>query len=309
MLFGVRLANQMYPPWRDSYIEYERLKKLLKESVIENRNYSGRRSQRNEQDAWTEKDESNFVAVLDAELEKVYSFQSHKYNSIMDKLLRLEEKTDDEEAIKSLDFNKFQQVLEESLSEAQELDNFCRVNFTGFIKIVKKHDKLHPRYPSVKSLLQVRLKELPFNSEEYSPLLYKISFLYNILRTNSSTVSKSLANSSKLSSVHNHEESSFQSYTFWIHPDNLMEVKTRILRHLPVLVYAAPPSENDDLIGRLQSTVMNSDVTFPTASSASGSDDDNMGSKGYDPVIRTIYFDNDAFELYNSCLLYTSRCV
>lgn len=142
MLFGVRLANQMYPPWRDSYIEYERLKKLLKESVIENRNYSGRRSQRNEQDAWTEKDESNFVAVLDAELEKVYSFQSHKYNSIMDKLLRLEEKTDDEEAIKSLDFNKFQQVLEESLSEAQELDNFCRVNFTGFIKIVKKHDKL-----------------------------------------------------------------------------------------------------------------------------------------------------------------------
>lgn len=81
-----------------------------------------------------------------------------------------------------------------------------------------------------------------------------------------------------------------------------MEVKTRILRHLPVLVYAAPPSENDDLIGRLQSTVMNSDVTFPTASSASGSDDDNMGSKGYDPVIRTIYFDNDAFELYNSKL-------
>ncbi|KAM3165347.1 SPX domain-containing protein [Lachancea thermotolerans] len=306
MLFGVRLANQMYPPWKDSYIEYERLKKLLKESIIEDSKFKGRKSQQNKGDLWSEKDESNFVAVLDAELEKVYSFQSTKFNSIMEKLVRLERKTDDEEAIKHLDFKHFQQVLEEALSEAQELDNFCRVNYTGFIKIVKKHDKLHPRYPSVKSLLQVRLKELPFNSEEYSPLLYKISFLYNILRTNSSTVSKSLANSSKLSSVHNHEESSFRSYTFWIHPDNLMEVKTRILRHLPVLVYAAPPSENDDLIGRVESTVMNSDVSFPAAPSSSASDSASLGNKGYDPVIRTIYLDNEAFELYNDKLLKSS---
>ncbi|SCU78127.1 LAFA_0A05050g1_1 [Lachancea sp. 'fantastica'] len=306
MLFGVRLANQMYPPWKGSYMDYERLKKLLKESIIEKRDFTSRKSSRRE-NSWSEKDESEFVSALDAELEKVYGFQSSKFSSIMEKLVNLERKTDDEEALKSLDFKAFQHILEESLTEAQELDNFCRVNYTGFIKIVKKHDKLHPKYPSVKSLLQVRLKELPFNSEEYSPLLYKISFLYNILRTNTTAVSSSLANSAKLSSVHNHEESSFKSYTFWVHPDNIMEVKTRILRHLPVLVYASPPNENSDLIDRVETSVMNSDVSFNAPSSSSSiSDADPMSTKGYDPVVRAIYFDNESFELYNNKLLKNS---
>ncbi|CEP63525.1 vacuolar transporter chaperone LALA0_S08e04478g [Lachancea lanzarotensis] len=306
MLFGVRMANQMYPPWKGSYMDYERLKKLLKESVIEKADFTSRKSNRRE-NSWSEKDESEFVSALDAELEKVYGFQSSKFSSIMEKLINLERKTDDEEAVKSLDFKAFQHILEESLTEAQELDNFCRVNYTGFIKIVKKHDKLHPKYPSVKSLLQVRLKELPFNSEEYSPLLYKISFLYNILRTNTPTVSSSLATSAKLSSVHNHEESSFKSYTFWVHPDNIMEVKTRILRHLPVLVYASPPNENSDLIDRVETSVMNSDVSFNAPSSSSSiSDADPMSTKGYDPVVRAVYFDNGAFELYNDKLLKSS---
>ncbi|SCU78117.1 LAME_0A03356g1_1 [Lachancea meyersii CBS 8951] len=306
MLFGVRLANQMYPPWKNSYMDYERLKKLLKESVIEKSDFSSKKSSRRE-NTWTEKDESEFVTVLDAELEKVYSFQSSKFSSIMDKLTSLERKTDDEEAIKTLDFKGFQHILEDALSEAQELDNFCRVNFTGFIKIVKKHDKLHPKYPSVKSLLQVRLKELPFNSEEYSPLLYKISYLYNILRTNSPAVSSSLATSAKLSSVNNQEESSFQSYTFWVHPDNVMEVKTRILRHLPVLVYASPPNENSDLIDRVETSIMNSDQSYGAPSSSSSvSDADPLNTKGYDPVVRAIYFDNDSFELYNNKLLKSS---
>ncbi|SCV99976.1 LAFE_0B06678g1_1 [Lachancea fermentati] len=309
MLFGVKLANQVYPPWRSSYIDYERLKKLLKESVLNEDGMSGQstKNKKSEKDDWSEKDESNFVSALDAELEKVYGFQVAKYNAIMERLVRLEKKTDDEEAMKTLDFNAFQHMLEESLSEAQELDNFSRLNYTGFIKIVKKHDKLHPKYPSVKSLLQVRLKELPFHSEEYSPLLYKISFLYNILRNSFPSMSKSLANSSKLSSVTNGEDMSFQSYTFWIHPDNLMEVKTRILRHLPVLVYASAPTENDDLIDRIESSILNSNISMQTPSSSSSvADGDAIGNKTYDPVIRTIYFDNDFFELYNNKLLKTN---
>ncbi|SCU98006.1 LAMI_0F12530g1_1 [Lachancea mirantina] len=303
MLFGVKLANEIHPPWKDSYIDYERLKKLLKESVIDNRNLS-KKSSKAKDYGWSETDESEFVSVLDSELEKVYGFQSRKYHAIMQKLEHLEAKADDEEAFKKLDVSAFQRVLEDALSEAQELDNFSRVNFTGFIKIVKKHDKLHPKYPSVKSLLQVRLKELPFHSEEYSPLLYKISFLYNILRNNFSTVSTSLATSSRLSSVANAEDTSVQSYTFWIHPDNLMEVKTRILRHLPVLVYASAPTENDDLIDRLESSYLNSNISMQSPSSQSStSEGEIIGKQVYDPLIRTIYFDNESFELYNDRLM------
>lgn len=299
MLFGVKLANDMYPPWKDSYMDYDHLKGLLKEkdSVKKAR-----------EDTWSDRDESRFVEVLDKELEKVYTFQIQKYNDLLDKLKNLEKQTSSEEKIKSLDPETFQRILEDSLSEAQELDNFSRLNFTGFIKIVKKHDKLHPKYPSVKSLLEVRLKELPFHSEEYSPLLYRISYLYNILRGNFSTISKSLASTSKLSNVASVEQpnTEYKIYKFWIHKDNIMEVKTRILRHLPVLVYASAPSENDDFIDRFESDILDADGGIASSNSSPATSERKYTHNSLDPIITTLYFDNEFLELYNNKLLKNS---
>ncbi|EDO17496.1 hypothetical protein Kpol_1058p33 [Vanderwaltozyma polyspora DSM 70294] len=300
MLFGVKLTTSIFPPWKSSYINYDYLKELLKEGETKDKGSNA---------SWTEKDESKFVEVLDKELEKVYSFQAAKYNALTEKLNRLEEQTKTQEMIQNLDFDSFQRVLEDSLSETGELDKFARINFTGFVKIVKKHDKLHPKYPSVKSLLEVRLKELPFHSEESSPLLYQISFLYNIVRSNSNGVSNSLIGSAKLSSLANSgamTDMSFKSYKFWIHRDNLMEVKTRILRHLPVLVYAAAPTENDDLIDRFESDILDDDGGVPSSSSSTEGVEGGLRSRSYDPVINTLYFDNEHFELYNNKLMKSS---
>lgn len=298
------MANDVYPPWKDSYIDYERLKKLLKEVVIRDRSNGARAKSEDSDFAWNDNDESRFVEALDKELEKVYGFQIKEYNTLLERLSRLESQTNSEESIKKLDADAFQSVLEDLLSEAQELDNFYRLNYTGFVKIVKKHDKLHPKYPSVKSLLEVRLKELPFHSEELSPLLYRVSFLYNILRSNFSNVSKSLAEAPKLSSVNGSVTGNinFESFKFWVHNDNLMEVKTRILRHLPVLVYASAPTENDDLIDRYEA--VDADVAAPSTSSSGENYDNGLrDNKSYDPVITALYFDNERFELYNNKLL------
>ncbi|CCF57326.1 hypothetical protein KAFR_0C03340 [Kazachstania africana CBS 2517] len=294
MLFGVKLANDIYPPWKDSYISYDGLKKLLKEDNDDTTNQE-----------WTERDESRFVEALDSDLEKVYTFQVDKYNNLMDKLTHLEKETSTEDKVRQLDPDTFQRILEDALSEAKELDNFSRLNYTGFMKIVKKHDKLHSQYPSVKSLLQVRLKELPFHSEEYSPVLYRISFLYTILRCNFSTISKSLASTSRLSNVGSISDSktNYKIFKFWIHKDNLMEVKTRILRHLPVLVYASAPTENDDIIDRFENDVVDADGGIPSANSSSKNSEKDVPYNSYDPVITTVYFDNEFFELYNNKLL------
>lgn len=302
MLFGVKLANDVYPPWKDSYIDYERLKKLLKEGVIRDKSNGAKYKSEDPDFAWSDHDESRFVEALDKELEKVYGFQIKEYNTLLERLSRLESQTNSEESIKKLDADAFQSVLEDLLSEAQELDNFYRLNYTGFVKIVKKHDKLHPKYASVKSLLEVRLKELPFHSEELSPLLYRISLLYNILRSNFSNVSKSLADAPKFSSVTGSltGETNFESFKFWVHDDNLMEVKTRILRHLPVLVYASAPTENDDIVNRYDP--IDTDVAAPSTSS-SGENQDGLQDKSLDPVINALYFDNEQFELYNNKLL------
>lgn len=291
MLFGVKLQNEIYAPWAEYYVDYDGLKRLLKENVL------------NELDpntsAWSEKDESNFAEKLDSELEKVYSFQVSKYKELDQEIAKLElqsEKFLEEleqkgsESKSQLDPVKFQKKLEELLSLTNELDHFSRLNFTGFIKIVKKHDRLHQGY-SVKALLNVRMTSLPLNniSEDTSPYLFRISTLYTFIRgqMNATSLSTSLkesftklSTSGKLSSTPNTQLASandnLKVLKFWIHPDNLMEIKTTILRHLPVLVYNSNPNENDD------------------------DDDDEYTS---DPTITSLYFDNRNFELYNNKLL------
>lgn len=268
MLFSNKLELEIYPPWKDNYISYIRLKKLLKEGVIL-------------KNAWTEKDEQNFVSALDSDLEKVYTFQSDKYDELNEYLNELQAATESPTA--SFDVHSFSSKLELVLNLAQELNHFQRLNYTGFIKIVKKHDRLHPDY-SVKPLLNVRLKSLPFHSEDYSPLLFKISALFQFLRDNYD-VDQSL---SKLSSFNDDAATAdFQSFKFWVHPDNLMEVKATILRHLPVLVYNAAGEsgafndEDDD---------------------DEDDEDDQFGFSRNDPTINCLYFDNDHFDLYNSKL-------
>ncbi|VEU22223.1 DEKNAAC103253 [Brettanomyces naardenensis] len=282
MLFGVKLQNEIYPPWKNYYIDYEGLKKMLKENVL----VGGYES-------WTDDDEKAFAAELDTELEKVYTFQVSKYKELDQEISKLELQT--EKYLESLtagkpstiDSEAFQKKLEELLSEANELDHFARLNFTGFNKIVKKHDNLHKGY-SVKALLNVRMKSLPLNniSEDTSPYLYRISVLYSFLRDQmpndkrlSSSLSSSihrLSTSGKLSTTPSaavRGKEHLKVLKFWIHPDNLMEIKTTILRHLPVMIY----------------------------SNQSGDDDDDEYVS--DPTITSLYFDNRSVELYNAKLL------
>jgi len=282
MLFGVKLQNEIYPPWKDYYIDYEGLKKLLKENVVTRGN-----------EDWTELDEKAFAAELDRELEKVYTFQVSKYKELDTEISKLELRT--EHYLESLsrgnpdsfDSQSFQTKLEDLLSETNELDHFARLNFTGFNKIVKKHDNLRSGY-SVKALLNVRMRSLPLNniSEDTSPYLYRISVLYAFLRNQSpgdkklsSSLSSSirkLSSSGKLSSTPNataEGKEHFKALKFWVHPENLMEVKTAILRHLPMMVY----------------------------SDRSGTEDDDEYVS--DPTITALYFDDRHFDLYNQKLL------
>lgn len=283
MLFGVKLQNEIYPPWKDYYIDYEGLKRMLKENILTDAS-----------EGWTERDEKAFVAELDSELQKVYTFQVSKYKELDTKISKLELETEkyleDTSAKKTATFDgkSFQHSLEEVLAETNELDHFSRLNFTGFNKIVKKHDNLHRGY-SVKALLNVRMRALPLNntSEDTSPYLYRISVLYAFLRNQNpgtnelssslSTSFRELSTSGKLSSTSStsvHGKEHLKVLKFWIHPDNMTEAKTTILRHLPVMIYGNQAGSVDD--------------------------DDEYVS---DPTIAALYFDNRNFELYNEKLL------
>lgn len=266
MRFGATLRKSIYEPWRSSYIDYPKLKKLLREDEPEE-----------DSQPWTEDDESGFVEeLLNVQLEKVNTFQSDTYRQLRQrttdcetKLQRLAgaEDNDEPQAKKESSRSEAQKALEELdriTAEITQLEKYSRVNFTAFIKAAKKHDRRRGSKYKVRPLLQVRLAALPFNSEDYSPLLYEISTMYSFARQladGGSERSKSMSQSR----VGNEK---FDSHKFWVHPDNLLEVKTYILRRLPVLIYNPQGSKNAE-------------------------------SRSADPTITSLYFDNPRFALYN----------
>ncbi|OXV10430.1 hypothetical protein Egran_01807 [Elaphomyces granulatus] len=275
MLFGKTLENSIYPPWKDKYIDYHKLKLLLRE-----RDETGKDLSDNESQSWTEQDEEAFVQeLINVQLDKVNAFQAETSLQLRDRTSACEAKLGPmvpkegaEEP--SVDDEKRMEVAAEVLEElngitkeVSELEKYSRLNFTGFLKAAKKHDRKRGARYRVRPLLQVRLSQLPFNSEDYSPLLNRLSAMYTFVRQ---VLSKGLTEvkdtATTAGSRFGHD--TYTSHKFWVHSDNVMEVKTYILRQLPVLLYN--PTGFREL-----------DVSQP------------------DPTITSLYFDNPQFELYN----------
>ncbi|KAL9017143.1 MAG: hypothetical protein Q9185_005545 [Variospora sp. 1 TL-2023] len=210
MRFGKTLQSCVYAPWSDKYIDYSKLKKLLREdgdvsadSCISTKD-------------WTEEDEGAFVdELVNVQLEKVNAFHNDTYRNLRDRTTDCEvslqvlaasgtseidmdapvaaatNSIDDEALLEML------QRLDSITKEVSELEKYSRINFTGFLKAAKKHDRRR----------------------------------------------------------------------VWVHPENLLEVKTYILRRLPVLVYNSQPSRAAEGVQ-------------------------------HDPRITSLYFDNPGFSLY-----------
>ena len=75
MKFGKTLRESVYGPWKDKYIDYDKLKTLLRE--------------RSDEDdvEWTEDDEKRFCdEMFNVQLEKVTRFQETTFTSIRDRV-------------------------------------------------------------------------------------------------------------------------------------------------------------------------------------------------------------------------------
>ncbi|KAI4275811.1 MAG: hypothetical protein LQ337_002941 [Flavoplaca oasis] len=274
MRFGKTLRASIYEPWKDQYIDYSKLKHLLREDGSPN---SGSKDR-----PWTEADEGAFVEELvNVQLEKVNAFHDETYRSLRHRVsdceseiqnIAMSEKneaggTSQSEPAADGENQTLSNLLEKLDSitkEISELEKYSRINYTGFLKAAKKHDRRRGSQYRVRPLLQVRLAALPFNSEDYSPMLYQLSAMYSFVR-------QRLHKDQEKPSVgpENREKvTKYKSYKFWVHPENLLEVKTYILRRLPVLVYNPQ-----------------------TSKVAEGGQQD--------PRITSLYFDSPDFSLYS----------
>lgn len=187
MRFGKTLRASIYDPWKSQYIDYSKLKQLLREDPSTNSQGS---SESKDQD-WTDADEGAFVdELVNVQLEKVNAFHDETYRSLRDrtseceseiqKIAASEKNETDDTSQPEQTANGEHQTLPELLEkldsitkEISELEKYSRINYTGFLKAAKKHDRRRGSQYRVRPLLQVRLAALPFNSEDYSPMLYQ----------------------------------------------------------------------------------------------------------------------------------------
>ncbi|KAK4122899.1 SPX-domain-containing protein [Parathielavia appendiculata] len=268
MRFGKTLRKSVYEPWQDKYIDYAKLKSLLREDKPDD-----------DDEPWTEDDENRFCdEIFNVQLEKVAQFQVEKVEDLRRRVdgafekLREFPAADEGKPMAAADTQQLKDLeteLDTITNEVKELQKYSNLNYTGFLKIVKKHDRKRGNRYKIRPMMMLSLSKRPFNSEQaYSPLLNKLSLMYFAIRQHLEEPGAGDAypvDPDSQPETHNGEK--YTAHKFWVHQDNLLEVKTYILRRLPALVYSEQSAKEVD------------------------------GQQ--DPTITSLYFDNSTFDLYS----------
>ncbi|CAO3682425.1 unnamed protein product [Rhizopus microsporus] len=149
--------------------------------------------------------------------------------------------------------------------DINRLSRFSRLNYTGFLKIVKKHDR-HTDYV-LRPMFMVRLNQCPFWNEDNDSLLIKLSRLFSKVRQGGMTMSFKPSSFSPFELEEQSENNRrLIVKRYFVQTENVLELKTYVLRHLPVLVYRDNFRNQDDI----------------------------------DPPISSVYLDNSELDSYNT---------
>jgi SPX domain protein involved in polyphosphate accumulation len=251
MKFGEQLRSSVIPEYQWYYIDYDALKQRLKkagrppppqqpgEAVAES---SSSAAQRDQSSNWTNDDEIEFVRLLDDQLDKVYNKTQVKTSEIQRRIMweqkevdslvkRMNERGPNEPGPSEEEFIAREEFLSDIIADVHDLAKFVQVNYTGFLKIIKKHDKLTNQH--LKPIWSVMMSQKAFFKEDYDRDVVKLSRMYDIVRTRGNPVKgDSAAGGSQGSFVR-------QTTKYWVHKENITELKLIILKHLPVLVFNA----------------------------------------------------------------------
>ncbi|KAF9581641.1 vacuolar transporter chaperone [Lunasporangiospora selenospora] len=308
MKFGSQFKEHQAPHWRFYYVDYEGLKSHIRSNSL-NR-------------AFVLEDESRFVQLLNVELDKVFSFQAMKLGEIQRRTEHCELTIAAHyhsslgygrsavaavgsggvaEPLTLSSFVETESEINKVTQDLQDLARFQRLNYTAFLKIIKKHDK-HTTFKLRSQFMSQQLNSRPFHKESFAPLVSRLSTLFNIVRTGSAPAP------SRASSIDSKDEDEAwersrrsegklvgecvaNKTAFWVHPDCVMDLKMLVLKYLPLVVYEPASSA-------LQSPVASSTAAGSTGvfgSAIVGQPGSKLTSES---PVSTVYLDNHDFDLY-----------
>ncbi|KAJ7455230.1 VTC domain-containing protein [Mycena galericulata] len=278
MKFGRKISTDLYNEWRPFYLDYNLLKRELKNrttgrgwAATDEKDFTdllereldkihdfqkAKTTELSQRIRDAEKDVKRLVTE-DAE----YGPRQHERHSSADPETQLrddnygldggsddESDTESEQDVSSMGAESFDALearfhgLEEEVAnlvaDVHDLALYTKLNITGFMKILKKHDK-QTNLALKPTFVQDYLEKRPFYKYNWDALIVKLSSLYDLVRTRGHPVQgDSSAGGSQSAFVR-------QTTKYWVHPDNLVPLKLAILRNLPVLVFN-PDKEFDD---------------------------------------------------------------
>ena len=166
--FGQQLRTSLLKDYYYYYISYDELKDALKTPYEIEPTAQKPHPKRT---PWTEDDEKAFVSQLEGELDKVFTFQRVKAEEIVRRIKTSEKEVNDvisrldqsgptrqpsqngtypedeeqEDLPTEEDFMLLEEDLSDIIADVHDLAKFTQLNYTGFQKIIKKHD-VKPQY-------------------------------------------------------------------------------------------------------------------------------------------------------------------
>lgn len=244
MKFGKYLEAQKVAELSDGYLDYEKLKNMLtalgstvdKASPaldIEQRATSlttkkaGSTAIRQVNFEGKLITETDFFTALEEEMSKVDAKTHAEQNRIKSEVEALKRKLGGDLG-ESLNAQAREKVAEETKSLGDKflrIEKFVNLNYLGFHKILKKHDKLLPT-PCRKFYL-TRLHNQRWIRHDYSKLFVELSKIHSDLRGDKSGKNEDLGGQSFVRTT----------TKFWVRTENVSRVKHIVLQHLPVFQF------------------------------------------------------------------------
>lgn len=167
--------------------------------------------------------EDEFFKLLEQELERVNKFTQQLVNELRAALkvmyARADKATDDE---KDALLAEAKRLGEEYLA----LEKYVNLNYMGFHKILKKHDKMMPHAPC-RQFYVAHLHQQPWVQGTYSDLLVQLSNVYSMLRGDTAGQKNEDAAQGFVRST----------TKYWVRNEDVSTVKHHVLQHLPVFQF------------------------------------------------------------------------
>jgi len=172
------------------------------------------------------------LKLLERNMTKVEEFT-------LQKVTELRNLIDDTEQLlrsskKAVDPSEIEVKADEIAEAFLRLEKYVNINFMGFHKILKKHDKNLPNNPC-KAFYVNRLHTQAWVRGDYSDIVVRLSNIYSAIRQDHVAEENKDASQSFLRST----------TKYWVKTEDVSRVKYAVLRHLPVFLQKTSTGESD----------------------------------------------------------------